>query len=248
VLRLDRPTVLNALTAPMLQDLADGIRRFGAGESSGGVILTGTGRAFSSGDDLKETEDLSRRSFARLIEAFQDVTRAIGETTSPVVAAVNGIAVGGAAEIACACDLRVGCPTSEFLFPENGLGITISNGSSVTLPGLVGRRAVGLVLLGQRIRADRAEALGLIDLMVERDGALMDRAVEVVQGLRSDATATALHLALLRPDRHEIERALQRELDLAMEAWDRGWPQEGIRRFMVRRGRTSVDAAPDADP
>src|SRR6266542_2654600 len=80
VLRLDRPTVLNALTVPMLQDLAEGIRRFGAGESSEGVILTGTGRAFSSGDDLKETEDLSRQSFARLIDAFQDVTRAIVET------------------------------------------------------------------------------------------------------------------------------------------------------------------------
>ncbi len=159
------------------------------------------------------------------------------ETTAPVVAALNGIAVGGAAEIACACDLRVGCPASEFLFPENGLGLTVSNGSSVTLPGLVGRRAVGLVLLGKHIPADRAQALGLIDVMVERNEDVVDRAAEVVEGLQSDGTATPLHLALLRPDPQEIERALQREVDLAMEAWDQGWPQEGIRRFMARRGR-----------
>src|SRR6266540_3577357 len=123
LLRLSRPHVLNALTIEMLGDLAAGIRFFGAAGLAGGIVVSGEGRAFSSGDDLHATEEMNRETFRTLIEAFQDVTRAIYQTEVPVVAALNGIAVGGAAEMACACDLRVGCPGTEFLFPENALGL-----------------------------------------------------------------------------------------------------------------------------
>ncbi|HKX24957.1 MAG TPA: enoyl-CoA hydratase/isomerase family protein, partial [Actinomycetota bacterium] len=163
VLTLSRPEVLNALDLDTLGTLVAAIDEHGL---DSGIVLTGEGRAFSSGDDLKASEGISRQTFVRVIEGFQDVTRAIVRTEVPVVAAVNGIAVGGAAEIACACDLRIGCPESEFLFPENGIGLTISNGSTVTVPELVGRRALGMVLLGERIGADTARELGLLDQVV----------------------------------------------------------------------------------
>jgi enoyl-CoA hydratase/carnithine racemase len=235
VLRLDRPEALNALTVEMLADLASGIRLHAAEGRS--VVLTGVGRAFSSGDDLKATESLDRRSFEELIEAFQDVTRAIAGAPAAVVAGLNGIAVGGAAEIACACDLRVGCPASEFLFPENGLGMTISNGSSATLPALVGPRALALVLLGERIGGARARELGLIDVMVDAPEDVEPAARRIAAALAEEGRSTELHLALLRPPAEEIERALQREREAAGESWDRGWPQEGIRRFWERRRR-----------
>jgi enoyl-CoA hydratase/carnithine racemase len=234
-LRLDRPRVLNALTLEMLTDLAAGIRTLGTGRRSGAVVLTGTGRAFSSGDDLKITEELDRATWVRLIDAFQDVTRAIAETEVPVVAALNGIAVGGAAEVACACDLRVGGPASDFLFPENGLGLTISNGSTLTLPALLGPRAVGVVLLGERIAADRARDLGLIDVWVDHADRVVPEAYRLAAELAEDGRATALHLSMLRPARDDIERALDRERQAALDSWDRGLPQRGIRRFFETR-------------
>jgi enoyl-CoA hydratase/carnithine racemase len=231
-LTLSRPEVLNALDLDTLGALVAAIDEHGR---DSGIVLTGEGRAFSSGDDLKATEGISRQTFLRVIEGFQDVTRAIVRTEVPVVAAVNGIAVGGAAEIACACDLRVGCPNSEFLFPENGIGLTISNGSTITLPHLAGRRALGVVLLGERIGADRAQELGLLDLVVGDVAEVVPRAVRMTQTLTADGVATPLHLRLLRPPPDAVERALVTERDAALEAWDRGWPQAGIRRFLDSR-------------
>lgn len=230
MVRLSRPHVLNALDLDTLGALSAAIDQDGRG--SAGLVLTGEGRAFSSGDDLKASEGISRQTFLDVIEGFQEVTRAIMRTEVPVVAALNGIAVGGAAEIACACDLRLGCPATEFLFPENGIGLTISNGSTVILPALVGRRALGLVLLGERIGADRAEELGLLDVMVGAVDEVVPEAVRLAAALGAEGTATALHLRMLRLPGADIERALREERDAALEAWDRGWPEAGIRRFL----------------
>jgi enoyl-CoA hydratase/carnithine racemase len=232
VLTLSRPEVLNALDLGTLEALVAAIDEHGRDT---GIVLTGEGRAFSSGDDLKATEGISRQNFVRVIEGFQDVTRAIVRTEVPVVAAVNGIAVGGAAEIACACDLRIGCPASEFLFPENGIGLTISNGSTITLPSLVGRRALGMVLLGERIGAVAARELGLLDQMVGEVAELVPYAVKVTVALVTAGRATPLHLRLLRLPPEAVERALQIERDAALEAWDQGWPQAGVRRFLESR-------------
>jgi enoyl-CoA hydratase/carnithine racemase len=232
VLTLSRPEVLNALDLDTLGELMAAIDEHGR---ETGIVLTGEGRAFSSGDDLKASEEISRETFVQVIEGFQDVTRAIVRTEVPVVAAVNGIAVGGAAEIACACDLRIGCPESEFLFPENGIGLTISNGSTVILPSLVGRRALGLVLLGERIGADTARELGLLDRVVGEVAELIPHAVKVTATLTTVGAATPLHLRLLRPPPEAVERALQIERDAALEAWDQGWPQAGVRGFLDSR-------------
>ena len=233
VIRLSRPQVLNALDLDGLRALQEAIDRHGRGTD--GLVLTGDGRAFSSGDDLKATDGIDRDTFARVIDGFQEVTRAIMRTDVAVVAAVNGIAVGGAAEIVCACDVRVGGPATEFLFPENGLGLTISNGSTVTLPALTGRRALALVLLGQRIGPDRAVELGLLDVVVSKVEDVVPEAIRVASALSGEGAATPLHLQMLRPPTAVIERALEAEREAAMEAWDRGLPQAGIRRFLETR-------------
>jgi enoyl-CoA hydratase len=233
VVTLSRPEVLNALHLEALRALAAALD--GHGRGTGGIVVTGEGRAFSSGDDLKASEGMSRDTFVEVIDGFQEITRAILRTEVPVAAALNGIAVGGAAEISFVCDLRVGCPATEFLLPENGLGLTISNGSTVTLPALVGRRAIGIVLSGERIGAERAQALGLVDVMVGGPGDVVPEAVRRVSALSAEGMATALHLRMLRPNAEEIERALQAERDAALEAWDSGLPQQGIERFVRSR-------------
>lgn len=234
MLSFDRPQVVNAMTREMLADLAAGLRWHGSGERSGAIVVTGTGRAFSSGDDLEVTSGLDEASFATLIDHFQDVTRAIFETKVPVVAALSGIAVGGAAEIAVACDVRVGGPPSDFLFPENGLGLTISNGSSLLLPALLGRAAIGVVLTGHRIPAQRALSLGLIDVWVDDAEEIRDRALALALEVAEEGRATPLHLEMLRHPIEDIERVLERERQAAVLAWGRGWPQQGMRRFRER--------------
>lgn len=237
VLRLDRPRVLNALTLPMLEDLGAGIRHHGTGDGARAIVLSGAGRAFSSGDDLDATRGLDRDRFARLIDAFQDVTRAIVGTRVPVIAALTGIAVGGAAEMACSCDVRVGGPRSDFLLPENGLGLTISNGSTLTLPRLLGPRGLALVLLGERIPAERARHLGLIDVFVEDPERVEEEARRIAAELGEDGRSTPLHLDMLRPDPAAVEEALRREREAALAGWDRGWPQQGIEWFARRKAR-----------
>lgn len=229
VVRLDRPAKLNALTPAMLPDLAAAIRdRAGAAR---GLVLTGTGRAFSAGDDLEATADLERRAFRLLIDGFQDLTRAVLETTVPVVAALNGLTVGGAAELSLACDARIARPDMFFLFPENGIGLPISNGSTYLLPRAVGANALPLILDTDRIPAERALALGLVTELADDP---LRAAVDRVARWTADGMATRWHLRLLRPDRGAVEAAMAREVAEAMATFDAGTATAGADRFRQR--------------
>jgi enoyl-CoA hydratase len=230
VLRLDRPAKLNALTPAMLPAIAERIR--GLADHSAGLVLTGTGRAFSAGDDLDATADLDRGGFEALIAGFQEMTRAVLGTGVPVVAALNGLAVGGAAELTLACDARIGSPGAAFYFPENGIGLTISNGSTYLLPRILGTQALPLVLAGGRIDAAEAQRVGLL---TEIAGDPTERAVELVQAWAADGHATRWHLRLMRPDPTAVEEAMARETVAAMEVYDAGIATAGAVAFRDRR-------------
>jgi enoyl-CoA hydratase/carnithine racemase len=240
-LRLDRPDKLNALSIPMLQDVGAALAWLGEGREAQAVVLTGTGRAFSAGDDLPATESLTRTDFEGLLSSFQELTRAVLRSSVPVVAALNGIAVGGAAELTLACDARVGHPGSDYLFPENDVGLTISNASTYLLPRLIGSRALPLVLDARRISGTEAHRLGLIDHLVERPEDVLPKAVEVARKWVERGLATRFHLKLLRPPLEEVEAAIDRENRVGAEAWEAGTAQAGIKRFLeeqkARRSR-----------
>ncbi|WP_078953962.1 AMP-binding protein [Streptomyces globisporus] len=233
VLTLRRPEKLNAIDVATRLRLANVIREFGTGESARGIVLTGEGRAFSAGEDLQSaptTDAEVREAF----ESFHDITRAILHTRVPVIAAVNGLAVGGASEITLCCDARIGTPATEYYQPENGRGLTISNASSVLLGRLIRNHAMRMVLGSPRIGADEALRIGLLDEVVEPDH-LVGRAVDLVVEWTPGGSTTALHLALLRPRPDEIERAFAREDDAARKAWDSGALSAGIQGFWNAR-------------
>ncbi|MFH8573852.1 AMP-binding protein [Streptomyces sp. NPDC017993] len=234
VLTLRRPEKLNAMDVATRLRLATVIREFGTGESVRGIVLTGEGRAFSAGEDLQSapsTDAELREAF----ESFHDITRAILETQVPVVAAVNGLAVGGASELTLCCDARIGTRATEYYQPENGRGITISNASSVLLRRLIGSHAMGMVLGSPRIRAEEALRIGLLDEIVEPD-ALVGRAIDTVFEWTPQGNTTALHLALLRPQAEEVEAAFAREDLAARKAWESGALSAGIKGFWSARG------------
>lgn len=233
VVTFTRPEKLNVLDVDTRLRLAALIRELGTGEAVRGIVLTGSGRAFSAGEDLRQaptTDTEVRRAF----ESFHDITRAILATRVPVVAAVNGIAVGGASEITLCCDARIGTAATEYYQPENGRGLTISNASSVLLHRLIGNHAMRLVLGSPRVGAQEALRIGLLDELVEPD-ALLGRAIDTVREWTPEGNTTALHLALLRPRAEEVEAAFAREDQAAHAAWSSGALGAGVEAFWSAR-------------
>jgi enoyl-CoA hydratase/carnithine racemase len=231
VITLRREEKLNALTAIMRRELAAILRHYGHGGARG-IVLTGTGRAFSAGEDLTEAA-VAEHGLVGEVELFQDITRAALETRVPVVAALNGIAVGGACEITLCFDARIGSTNAEYFLPENNIGLSISNASSLLLPRLVGNKALGLVLGAARISADEALALGLLDEVVAPED-LLDAAIRLVHRWTQPGSATATHLELLRPPMTAIEAAMARETEAARQVDHAGIAQAGIERFLTR--------------
>ncbi|MDQ4145599.1 MAG: enoyl-CoA hydratase-related protein, partial [Actinomycetota bacterium] len=130
---------------------------------------------------------------------------------------------------------RVGHPGSDFLFPENDVGLTISNASTYLLPRVVGARALPLVLDGRRIPGKEAHDLGLIDYLVSSRDEVVPKALEVLRHWVDRGLATAYHLQMLRPPHHEVEAAIERENAIGRRAWEAGTALEGIKRYMRER-------------
>ncbi len=237
VLTLDRPEKLNALTVDMRRRLAALVREHGTGATVRGLVLTGRGRAFSAGEDLQHAPTTESEVHAAF-ESFHDVTRAILQTRVPVVAAINGLAVGGASEITLCCDARIGTPATEYFQPENARGLTISNATSLLLRRLVGNHAMRMVLASPRVASAEALRIGRLDEVVDADR-LIERAVDAVHEWTPEGNTTALHLALLRPLAAEVEAAFEREDHAAHEAWTSGLLTAGVAGFWNTRETTA---------
>jgi enoyl-CoA hydratase len=227
VVTLQRPDKLNALTSDMRRRLAAEVRA----SRARGIVVTGAGRAFCAGEDLHEARNLS---LVEEVESFHDLTRSVLQTRVPVVAAINGLAVGGAAEWTLCFDARIGTPAAEYFLPENGIGLSISNASSFLLPRLVGGRALRMVLDRPRLNAEQALAAGLLDEIVE-PATLIDTAIDLIRRWTEPGTATSVHLELLRPSLDEVERAFASETEAAKQVEDSGIAALGMERFANRK-------------
>jgi enoyl-CoA hydratase len=177
---VNRPDKLNALNAIVIAELGDAVTRVETDAAVRGVIVTGAGtKAFVAGADISElTEQGVSGGRARAI-AGQQVFRRLERCGKPVVAAVNGFALGGGCELAMACHLRVAGENAKFGQPEVKLGIAPGYGGTVRLPRLIGRaRALELLLTGEMIDAEEARRVGLVNRVVPAD-----RVVAEAEGL-----------------------------------------------------------------
>jgi enoyl-CoA hydratase len=168
---VNRPDKLNALNAIVIAELADAVTRIETDAAVRGVIVTGAGsKAFVAGADINElTEQGVSGGRIRAI-AGQQVFRRLERCGKPVIAAVNGFALGGGCELAMACHLRVAGENAKFGQPEVKLGIAPGYGGTVRLPRLVGKaRALELLLTGEMIDAEEARRIGLVNRVVPAD-------------------------------------------------------------------------------
>jgi enoyl-CoA hydratase len=182
IVTVNRPEKLNALNAAVIAELGDVAERIGKDPAIRGMILTGAGpKAFVAGADIGEIAAQGPvDGKARSLEG-QRVFRSLERCGKPVVAAVNGFALGGGCELAMACHLRVASEQARFGQPEVKLGIGPGYGGTVRLPRLVGKgRALELLLTGQMIDAHEAYRIGLVNRVVPADR-LMSESEQIVR-------------------------------------------------------------------
>jgi enoyl-CoA hydratase len=173
---VNRPDKLNALNAIVIAELGDAVTRIETDSAVRGVILTGAGpKAFVAGADIGELTDQGATGGRARAIAGQHVFRRLERCGKPVIAAVNGFALGGGCELAMACHLRVASEQARFGQPEVKLGIAPGYGGTVRLPRLVGKgRALELLLTGEMIDAQEALRIGLVNRVVPADRLLAD--------------------------------------------------------------------------
>jgi enoyl-CoA hydratase/carnithine racemase len=179
VVTIDRPDRMNALDRPTVAELGRVGRELAADATTGIVILTGAGdRAFSAGADLKERATMSEDDVRAMLGQYRSEFAWLSSSPFPVVAALNGAALGGGLELALACDLRVAAEHAILGLPETSLGIIPAAGGTQRLPRLVGAaKALELVLLGTRLTAAEAASLGLVNRVTAAGTNVVDDAI-----------------------------------------------------------------------
>ena len=237
-LTLDRPDALNALTVPLKEALEAAFRDLAADDSARAIVLTGAGRAFCAGQDLRERLEPDALPLADEIRRrYNPLIRAMRELPKPIVGAINGIAAGAGASLAFACDVRIAAEEASFLLAFGRVGLIPDSGATWLLPRLVGgAKAAELALLADPLNATDAERLGLV-MRVVPAASLGDEARAVALRLAAAAPrAVALtKRALDQSWDATFEEQLETEADLQGEAGSTADHAEGIAAFLERR-------------
>ena len=237
VITVNRPDKLNALNALVVHELSHAFRQAHSDDAVKGVVLTGAGeKSFVAGADIQQFPDLDALEGYRFALRGQAVFNRIEEMPKPVVAAVNGYALGGGCELALACHLRLASDNASFGQPEVTLGIIPGYGGTQRLPRLVGRGiATEMILTGERISAQRAYEIGLVNRVVP-PGELLAAAKELIATIASKAPlAVGLALQALRASDLPLHEGLRHEAALFGQTCSTADFQEGVAAFLERR-------------
>jgi enoyl-CoA hydratase/carnithine racemase len=232
---LDRPP-LNLLEPGVIAALREAVGALGTDPTVRLLVLTGAGRAFSAGMDVRVLRDLDAVSATPVISALHDAIDAVHRAPFPVVAAINGHALGAGFELALACDLRVAAAEATFGLPEVRVGVP-SVIQAALLPPLVGPgRAAELLLTGATIGAEQALAWGLVNRVVPRAG--LDAAVAATTEALMACAPGALRLQkqlIVRWRESGLREAVRAGIPAFAAAYATGEPREGAAAFLGKR-------------
>ncbi|WDV47983.1 enoyl-CoA hydratase-related protein [Clostridiaceae bacterium M8S5] len=237
ILSFNRPKSLNALNTQVLKELDLQLNEISANDDIDVLILSGEGKAFVAGADILQMRDLnveSAREFARL---GIDVFRKIELFKKPVIAAVNGFALGGGCELAMCCDIRIVSDNAKFGQPEVSLGIIPGFSGTQRLSRLVGiAKAKELIFTGRLINAKEAEKIGLINKIVHQDE-LISEAVKLAKEIAQNAKLAVKYAksAINRGCETDIETGIQIEKDLFALCFASKDQVEGMTAFIEKR-------------
>ncbi len=213
---LNRPNARNSLTVPAKLELRAAFERARDDEAVRAVVLTGAGRAFCAGQDLREhTDGLAAGDveLSTVTDHYNPLVEAIAGLPKPVIAAVNGVAAGAGASLAFACDLRIAADDASFLMAFAKVGLGPDSGASWTLPRLIGHgRAAAMLMLAEPVAAAQALEMGLVSAVVPA-AELLDTATGLAQRLAAGPTAAyaAIKQTLAFAASHTLGESLANE-------------------------------------
>jgi enoyl-CoA hydratase len=239
IVTVNRPEVHNALNMETIRDLRELCLKLRAGDRLRAMILTGAGdKTFLSGGDLKEFQHLKTMEEARhMISTMKEVTDMLAGFPWPVIAAVNGLAVGGGCETAVACDFRIASTSAKLGYRQITLGIISGWGGGPRLVHLLGRgRALRLMVTGDLLSAEEALTIGLVDQVVPPDQ-VMPSALALARRIAENAPlAVRAYKRLVQMTvRVPLEAALEFETELFGPVWVSEDHEECVRGFFEKR-------------
>jgi 2-(1,2-epoxy-1,2-dihydrophenyl)acetyl-CoA isomerase len=243
-LTLNRPAAYNSFTLRLKEDLLAALREAAADGAVRAVVLTGAGKAFCAGQDLKEHVALLHAEDPAPLQTVSSHYNPIIETVTgmpkPVIAAVNGMAAGAGASLAYACDLRIVASSAKFLMAFANVGLTADSGASWTLPRLIGYgRAMEMMLLAAPVTAEQALAIGMVNQVVA-DEAVLSTAQELAGRMAAGPTTAYAKIkeALLAGASGALPDALATEARTQAEAGATKDHLEAVDAFVAKRTPT----------
>ncbi len=236
----NRPDAMNALDVPTKEALLAALRSASADESVRAVVLTGTGRAFCVGQDLREhIQKLNSGDppLSTVRDHYNPITLAIAEMPKPTIAALNGVAAGAGAAFAFACDLRIAADTASFTLAFAQVGLSADSGASWTLPRLVGTaKAIELLFNPQKIGVREASSLGLVNEVVPADR-LAEHVAALAERLAAGPTVSyaALKASVNYGASHSLAETLEFEDAMQTKCGATADHREAVDAFLAKR-------------
>jgi enoyl-CoA hydratase len=235
-LTINRPNKLNALNKQTLSELADAIASASENPEIRGVLITGAGeKAFVAGADISEFADYSGEQGEALARTGQEsVFNAIEQCPKPVIAAINGFALGGGLELAMACHLRIASDHAKLGLPEVTLGLIPGYGGTQRLTQLIGKgRAIEMITTADMITADVAERIGLVNYVVPQED-LLRKAEDIFSRIKQRAPL-AISSAISAVNAALSDRGFETEIREFGKCFDTQDFKEGVAAFLEKR-------------
>ncbi|MBC7344065.1 MAG: enoyl-CoA hydratase/isomerase family protein [Clostridia bacterium] len=238
LLQLNRPDKLNALSPQLVRDMKDAIEELSSGGKMRVLIITGSGRAFCAGADISEIQKLGGPlSALAFVDEVNDLFNLLEALPYPVIAAVNGMALGGGCELCLACDLRLASERAVFGQPEIKIGVIPGGGGTQRLPRVVGlTKGKEMLLLGDSIGAEEALRIGLVNKVVPGDRLLEE--AKALAGKLAGLPAVGLRMI-----KEVVNEGIDKDLRTAIEYEKKAFAlmfstedqKEGVRAFLEKR-------------
>lgn len=240
MIKLNRPKALNALNSQTLKELYEIIDNVAEDEGIRVIIITGEGKAFVAGADISEMRGLTAIEGKKFGLLGNEVFRKLEKVNKPVIAAVNGFALGGGCELAMACDIRIASHKAKFAQPEAGLGITPGFGGTQRLARIVGEgRAKELIYTCSMIDAEEAYRIGLVNKVVEPE-MLLDEAIGMAEKIIANApiAVSQCKSAINTGAQMDLDSALAYEAEAFGMCFSTEDQKEGMTAFLEKREKT----------
>lgn len=217
IITLNRPEVLNAMNRILWIELEDALNRAASDDGVKSLIITGAGRAFSTGADLKESKGRDITAYRTYLTRLQETTRHILRYQKPIIAAINGYALGSGYELALACDIRIAAENAQIGSPEARVSSSVTGGAFRLLPQLVGPgKAKELLFTADTISGREAAAIGLVNKTVPLES-LMPEAMTMAEKISQNS---AFSISMIKKGLHMAsgEASLEALMDFEIEA------------------------------